>query len=280
MGTDIQSGTTFIDGNLYHDADFNAAINNATLLPTAISARSLKSDMSLGDEILVNDSGTLRKITGQQIIKIAVLPAGCMMDYAGTTEPLGWVFCYGQDMSTTTYAALFAAIGYTYGGSGATFKVPDCRGRVTAGDDNMGGTAANRITTAGSGMDGKVLGIAGGAESLIITTAQMPAHTHVTTDHIHTGVTNHLHLVPNHQHLLPGPVPEYTGTDRGGSGTFGLNPSGRYTDASTGAVWSGAADRALSTGVADRVLTTTSVGGGTAINNVQPTIVMNKIIKT
>lgn len=106
-------------------------------------------------------------------------PVGAVMDYAGTVEPSGWLFCWGQSLSTTgVYAQLFAVTGYTYGGSGGNFNLPDFRGRVGAGRDNMGGTAANRLTTAGGGVNGVTLGANGGAESHQLSVAQMPAHTH------------------------------------------------------------------------------------------------------
>lgn len=79
-------------------------------------------------------------------------PPGAMMAYAGATAPAGWLLCYGQAVSRTTYSALFAVIGTAYGaGDGSsTFSLPDLRGRVPAGRDNMGGSAASRLTAAGS----------------------------------------------------------------------------------------------------------------------------------
>jgi microcystin-dependent protein len=42
--------------------------------------------------------------------------------------------CDGRSLATTgTYAALFAAIGYQWGGSGANFNIPDFRSRVPVG---------------------------------------------------------------------------------------------------------------------------------------------------
>lgn len=110
----------------------------------------------------------------------AFVPSGALMPFAGSSAPSGWLLTFGQAVSRTTYAALFAAIGTTYGsGDGSTtFNLPDLRGRVVAGEDDMGGTAANRITTAGSGISGTTLGAAGGSQTHTLTTAQMPSHTH------------------------------------------------------------------------------------------------------
>lgn len=111
----------------------------------------------------------------------AAIPAGVIFPYAGTAAPSGWLLCYGQSLNRADYPALFTAIGTTYGNGsnpGVTFAAPDFRGRVPAGKDNMGGSAASRLTTAGSGVDGSTLGAAGGAETHTLTQAQMPAHTH------------------------------------------------------------------------------------------------------
>lgn len=112
-----------------------------------------------------------------------VPPAGSLIAYAGTTAPTGWLLCAGQEVSRTTYAALDAVLGTTYGaytngsgGAGTThFRLPDLRGRVPAGKDDMGGTAATRLTTAGSGVDGATLGAAGGAQTHVLTVGQLPS---------------------------------------------------------------------------------------------------------
>jgi microcystin-dependent protein len=134
-------------------------------LPVTADTRSITERVN----VLIREYNTLLRV-----------PAGCVMPYAGATAPDGWLLCHGQAVSRTTYADLFAAIGAAYGaGDGSTtFGLPDLRGRVAAGRDDMGGPAAGRITSGGSGITGTTLGGAGGAETHTLTTAQMPAHAH------------------------------------------------------------------------------------------------------
>ena len=76
------------------------------------------------------------------------IPACILLPYAGNTIPDGWLLCAGQEISRETYANLFTVIGDAYGiGDGSTtFNLPDLRGRMPMGLDNMGGSSANRVT--------------------------------------------------------------------------------------------------------------------------------------
>lgn len=99
--------------------------------------------------------GTNLQLLNSQIPPTANI-AGEIRALAGATAPTGWQLCYGQAVSRTTYANLFAAIGTTWGaGDGATtFNVPDLRGRALFGVDAMGGAAANRVTSNSLGGSG------------------------------------------------------------------------------------------------------------------------------
>ena len=68
----------------------------------------LKDPAALGDELLINDNGVLKKITLQQISSLVVIPPGTVNDFAGTTEPTGWLFCYGQLVSRTYLYGAFS----------------------------------------------------------------------------------------------------------------------------------------------------------------------------
>lgn len=78
-----------------------------------------------------------------------LVPAGSVMIWPRNTVPTGWQKCDGTALNRTTYAALFALLGITYGnGDGsATFNVPDCRDRFVsgAGANTTIGNAGGRL---------------------------------------------------------------------------------------------------------------------------------------
>jgi microcystin-dependent protein len=76
-----------------------------------------------------------------------LLPVGTVLPYAGSSAPTNYLLCDGSAVSRTSYAALFAIVGTTYGvgDNSTTFNLPDLRGRIPAGKDDMGGTAASRL---------------------------------------------------------------------------------------------------------------------------------------
>lgn len=134
--------------------------------------------VNAGESVLIYCTGTAWVTIG----KSSGVPSGSITGYGGTSAPSGWLLCDGSAISRTTYASLFSAIGTTFGvGDGSsTFNIPDARGRVIAGQDDMGGSAASRLTTAGSGVDGATLGAAGGAQNVTLSAAEsgLPSHSH------------------------------------------------------------------------------------------------------
>jgi microcystin-dependent protein len=78
------------------------------------------------------------------------LPAGSIIQWGGSTAPSNWLLCDGSNVSRSTYASLFQAIGTTFGvGDGtSTFTLPDLRGRVAVGKN--GGTFGTLGSTGGA----------------------------------------------------------------------------------------------------------------------------------
>lgn len=178
---------------------------------------------------------------------------GCIQDFGGVEAnvPAFWLPCFGQSLLRAgQYATLFNKIGTTHGAvDGTHFNVPDYRGRVSAGQDDMGGTSANRLT---SPLDGDVLGNTGGAENVTLAIANLPAHDH-------GGVTGaeavHIHQIA-------------TALATGGA----VNAVTR-----TGGTGSSPANIATAAGNS-HTHTISSQGSGTPVTTIQPTIIVNKII--
>lgn len=104
-------------------------------------------------------------------------PIGGLMPYLGATAPnSSFVLPYGQAVSRTTYSALFTLVSTTFGiGDGTTtFNLPDISGRAIFCKDDISGSAAGRITTAGSSIDGTTIGATGGAQNKAVLQANLP----------------------------------------------------------------------------------------------------------
>jgi microcystin-dependent protein len=236
-------------------------------------------------------------ITGRLASTNGGIPAGVISQYAGSAAPAGYLLCQGQSVSTTTFAGLFAAIGYNYGGSGGSFNLPNLQNRVPVGR--------------GSGTFGS-LNATGGEETVALTTANMAPHKHSGTtgnqsaDHVHSGTTDggntlHNHSLttseaPNHSHVY------YKGnginvasgssaTVQSRTNTAALQnvddtvAAGRHTHTATTGNASTNHTHTFSTGGVSAnhnhgFTTDNGTGTATAHNNLQPYIVVNYIIKT
>lgn len=114
-----------------------------------------------------------------------IIPVGSGLLWFSTTVPSGWLACYGQAVSRTTYSALFALWGTTFGaGDGSTtFNMPDLRSRFPLGIENPAAGLSGRVSAAVTGITPTAVGNVGGSQYI-------GAHTHSITDpgHLHTGV--------------------------------------------------------------------------------------------
>lgn len=167
-------------------------------------------------------------------------PVGVIHPYAGATAPTGWLLANGQAVSRTTYAQLFAVCGTTYGaGDGSTtFNVPNFVDRMPTGS----GAKFAR-------------GEQGGAETITLTTAQMPAHTH-RIDHDHSSEP--------HSHSITGGV---------GNATVPTGAGQLVADDPGGSTGSSSANVNPMTGSSQ------STGGGSAVNVMSPYLAVQFIVR-
>lgn len=175
---------TWIAGEILYAADLNTEFNNCIDSQIPEPASVARGDLlfrgvSAWERLPAGTSGYTLQTKGSGANPEWVMrdvPIGSIVPYAGSSAPSGWLLCYGQAVSRTTYGDLFGVIGTTFGvGDGSTtFNVPDLRGRIPLGKDNMGGTSANRVTAA----EADTIGGASGAETHTLVVSEMPAHGH------------------------------------------------------------------------------------------------------
>lgn len=197
-------------------------------------------------------------------------PVGAVVDFAGVTPPDTWLLCFGQAVEVSAYPefvaacyvgnALNATAGFGYrttsqtdpaanrSTTGQFIVLPDLRGRVGAGKDDMGGSSAERLTGV---LFSRTMGAAGGDQLVALTVGQIPSHTH-------TGTVN-----PSGEH--------YHNINRGPNYGTGLGVQGSQFVDNVGST--------LPSGVHVHTFTTNTTGNGEAHPNVQPTLIFNKIIK-
>ena len=276
LPSDVNNALREILSHLKDFADGTSGINVLSLIddddshaikfqgPSSITANTTftlpDGDGSADQYIKTDGSGTLSWVSPSTFS----LPAGLVFPYAGTSAPSGYLLCYGQTLGNAAsgateandnYQALFDVIKAAYGNSGSevfgngdTVTLPDLRGRVVAGQDDMGGSAASRITSSQSNSDdpitGATLGDTGGDEVQDLQITHLPSHSH-------------------------------------GAGTYQVPFTRLNTTAGDNSSGFLSSDGNSTTAINLTVSGNSgSTGSGTAVNNMQPTIILNYIIST
>lgn len=141
--------TTLKKGAIVADSvgDFNA---NQYLQIGSNNVNSYLHNKKSGKYLSMRNDGELR-YDGKRLLNVddldGMIPSGAVLYFAGQTAPTGWLKANGAAVSRTAYAALFAAIGTTYGaGDGrTTFNLPDLRGEFIRGWDEGRSVDAGRV---------------------------------------------------------------------------------------------------------------------------------------
>lgn len=187
VGSDLQAVSTHTDATAAHGASgaVVGTTNTQTLTNKTLTSPKFNENVAMtatSTELNILDGATLSTtelnyvdgVTSAIQTQIDTLtsnlasavPTGTISMFAGSSAPTGYLLCDGSTFSSGTYSALASVLGDTYGThSGSTYYLPNLKGKVAVGKD-------------ASQTEFDTLGETGGAKTVTLTTAQMPAHTH------------------------------------------------------------------------------------------------------
>jgi len=162
----LTNATTFnVNGDVESDSfDFDGATGgntktfNISIKNSFIANKTQISSVDNSDELIVNkvtgNTGVFKVSKIDFLKSVPVTPIGTLVPYAGQTAPTGWLLCDGSVVLKSDYNDLWQTIGHSFrdptlleDGGALSFALPDMRGRFPLGVDNMGGQAANRVTS-------------------------------------------------------------------------------------------------------------------------------------
>ena len=203
---------------------------------------------------------------------------GEIIMFGGTFAPRGWSLCNGQLLSISSNSALFSILGTIYGGDGrTTFGLPDLRGRTPIHSGQ------------GPGLSNRIQGRKGGRETVHLTTAQLPIHSHRllksnTQLEIETTIDLSYLSADIKASSTAGNSPDPEGRRFAKTG-FGDN---EYTDDTTHPVsmdgnmitFSGLPSHSITSTLKELSGNTDNTGSGTGIHVMNPYLPVNYIIAT
>jgi microcystin-dependent protein len=197
------------------------------------------------------------------------VPIGVCLPYGGSSAPNSqWLLAYGQAINRTTYAGAFAIYGVAFGsGDGSTtFNLPDLRGRVAAGLDNMGGSAASRLTSTTMSPNGTTMAASGGAQTNTATTT------------VNSSGNNTINSSGANTISVSGVAGAGGGGYLGGTVTFSNGVGSTLNqDVSLGVTATGGNTINVTSGSV--TISVSGTGTSSAFSNVQPTLLFNYICK-
>ena len=174
-----------------------------------------------------------------QIDSLTATPVGSLIMYGGLGNaiPASFLLCDGSSLSTTTYASLFAVVGYTYGGSGVSFNLPNLVGSYVAlgtssTSSSQGVRAGVSLTSGNQSVDHTH------NNSINAVSDQSANHSHVITPTNVANTTTHDHPMTNNNqsanHVHPPTAYQATGGASQAHSHGYFKPNGSGSNTSTG----------------------------------------------
>ena len=175
---DVEDASFAFDGQTGGSTKtFNVSIKNSFV--------SNKQSISVSDDtdeiLLSNSTGLYRIRKGNFLRSIPTNPVGSIVAYGGIRAPSGWVFCDGSEVLKSDFNELWQTIGHSFkdpqtmtNSSVTHFTLPDMRGRMPLGLDNMNGSSASRVIDPAA----SELGSSSGNEFTTVEVNNLPEHEH------------------------------------------------------------------------------------------------------
>lgn len=256
VGTSAAAGSA----NEYARADHVHILANNSVTAGKIGTGGISASTQFAAGVVDSTAIASSAVTRTKIVETERMPVGSIIQFGGSAAPSGWLLCDGSSYSQASYADLYAVIGAAYGSGGGNFNVPDLQGRVPVGSGS------------GAGLTARTRGQASGAETVVLGISNLPSHTHGMTHNHPTATTN---TEPAHSHLPPAGATHYVYS--GNNSNAGLSFSaGGVLGGTTGNA--GAHSHTVTISNSSKT-ETDPAGSGTAVDNMQPYLVVNYIIK-
>lgn len=243
----LPSGWLWCDGS---------AVNRATYaaLLAAISV-SYTGNLTNGNATITSIADTSKMRAGYPVSGTGIQAGSVILSVVLNTS-----VTLDKTCTSSVTGSPFVMAPWGIGDGSTTFNVPDYRGKIILGVDDMGGSEANNVTLAGSGIAGNAMGGQGGAQSVTLNTTQIPSHTHTLTSNTETALHTHQGLsatltgfYATSVTATPNTVPGYT---------FGATATGTES------------------ALHQHSATSDATGGGTSHTNMPPIGICNIVIKT
>lgn len=172
-GTKIRLSDPAINGGLTFDLNGELRIANRSVtnnMLEGMQGNTIKGNLGVALDVEDIPLQTLANVLAPLLTNVNTnfgVPIGTIIDYGGQNPPSGYLSCDGSSVLISNYPELFNAIGYTWGGVGSSFNLPDLKRRTTVGS---GGSETTTLSS--------YVGAIGGSENTILQKENIPSHAH------------------------------------------------------------------------------------------------------